>query len=96
MKVLLLGSTGMFGKSASKRLVGEDLVTEIGCASRRPEAARRAAESIGSKGHPVCVDISDTQALAHIAAGCDIIINTAGPTSEVQTPAVQAAITAGV
>lgn len=96
MKVLLLGSTGAFGKSASKRLVGEDLVTEIGCASRRPEAARRAAEFIGRKGHPVCVDITDTQTLAHIAAGYDIIINTAGPTSEVQIPAVQAAIAAGV
>ena len=51
---------------------------------------------IGDKARAVCVDIRDVARLASIASDFDIIVNAAGPTSEVQLPAVQAAIEAGV
>lgn len=96
MKVLLLGGTGLFGKQTATLLAREDLITEIGLASRNLENAQQAAEELGDKAHAVCVDIKELSQLSPIAAGYDIIVNAAGPTSEVQVPAVQAAIEAGV
>jgi len=96
MKVLLLGGTGNFGKSAAVLFARENLITEIGLASRHIETAQRIAVEIGDKAHPVCVDINDLPHLSSIAAGYDIIVNAAGPSSEVQVSAVQAAIQAGV
>jgi len=96
MKVLLLGGTGLFGKSTAVLLARENLITEIGLASRSLETAQSVAIEIGDKAHAVRVDIHDLSRLSSIAAGYDIIVNTAGPTSEVQVPAIQAAIEAGV
>jgi saccharopine dehydrogenase-like NADP-dependent oxidoreductase len=96
MKILLLGCTGIAGKGTASLLAREDLVTEIGLASRRLDAAQRATVAIGPKARGVCVDIHDLQKLASIASEYDIIINSAGPTSEVQIAAIQAALEAGV
>jgi hypothetical protein len=96
MKVLLLGGTGLFGKRAAALLARESLITEIGIASRNLVTAQLVSVEIGDKAHAVCVDIKDLPRLSTIAAGYDIIVNTAGPTSEVQVPAVQAVIEAGV
>jgi saccharopine dehydrogenase-like NADP-dependent oxidoreductase len=96
MKVLLLGGTGLFGKQTAALLNRENLITEIGLASRNLENARQAAEETGDKARAVGVDIKDLSRLSSIAAGYDIIVNAAGPTSEVQVPAIKAAIAAGV
>ena len=96
MKVLLLGGTGVFGSQAAAFLVGDTLITEVALASRHIEAARQAALKIGDKARAVCVDIKDVDKLSSIAFDFDIIVNAAGPTSEVQVPAIQAAIEAGV
>lgn len=96
MKVLLLGGTGLFGKRTATLLARESLITEIGIASRNLVTAQLVSEEIGDKAHAVCVDIRDLPRLSTIAVGYDIIVNTAGPTSEVQVPAIQAAIEAGV
>ncbi len=96
MKVLLLGATGVSGRTPAVLLAREKQITEIGIASRRLAAAQKAAAEISDKGRAVCVDIHDLPRLASIAAEYDIIVNTAGPTSEVQVPAIQAAIEAGV
>lgn len=96
MKVLLLGGTGVFGKSAAALLAREKQITEIALASRHLEAAQRAALEIGDKARAVCVDIKDLARLSSIAGDYNIIVNAAGPTSAVQVPAIQAAIEAGV
>ncbi len=96
MKVLLLGATGVSGKGAAALLAHENLITEIGLASRHLESAQRMAAEIGAKAHAVCLDIKDLSRLTSIAADYDIIVNNAGPTSEVQVPGIQAAIGAGV
>ena len=96
MKALLLGGTGLFGKQTAALLARENLITEIGLASRNLEKAQQAAEELGDKTCAVCVDIKDQPRLASTATGYDIIVNAAGPTSEVQVPAVRAAIKAGV
>jgi hypothetical protein len=96
MKVLLLGGTGLFGKQTATLLACENLITEIGLASRNLEHAQYSAKELGDKAHAVCVDIQDLSRLSSIAAGYDIIVNTAGPTSDVQVSAIQAAIEAGV
>ena len=96
MKALLLGGTGVFGKSAAALLSREKQVTEIALASRTLESAQRVASEIGDKAHAVCVDIKDLDRLSSIASDYDIIVNAAGPTSEIQVPAIQAAIEAGV
>jgi saccharopine dehydrogenase-like NADP-dependent oxidoreductase len=96
MKVLLLGGTGVAGKGAASLFVRENLITEIGVASRHIEAAQRTAAAIGEKARGVCADIKDPHKLASIASEYDIIVNTAGPTSEVQIAAIQAALEAGV
>ena len=96
MKALLLGGTGLFGKRTAALLARENLITEIGLTSRNLENAQQAAEELGDKTRAVCVDIKDLPKLASIATGYDIIVNAAGPTSEVQVPAVWAAIKAGV
>jgi saccharopine dehydrogenase-like NADP-dependent oxidoreductase len=96
MKVLLLGGTGLFGKGAAALLARESEITEIGLASRHLESAQEVTAEIGAKARGVSGDIKDLSRLSSIAADYDIIINTAGPTSEVQIPALQAAIQAGV
>jgi saccharopine dehydrogenase-like NADP-dependent oxidoreductase len=96
MKVLILGGTGVFGKSVAVLLAKEKLITSIGLASRHFIPAQQAASEIGDKAHAVCVDIKDLSRLSSIAVGYDIIVNAAGPTSEVQVPAIQAAMEAGV
>ncbi len=96
MKVLLLGGTGLFGKGAAIFLAYESLVTEIGIASRDINKAQQVTAQIGDKAHAICVDIKDISRLSSVANEFDIIVNAAGPTSEVQVPAIQAAIKAGV
>lgn len=96
MKVLLLGGTGMFGRQTAALLANENLITEIGIASRKLENAQGAIGELGEKAHAVCVDINDLSQLSAIAANYDIMVNAAGPMSEVQVPAIQAAIEAGV
>lgn len=96
MKVLLLGGTGLFGKRAAALLADQNPITAIGLASRNLETAQRVAIEVGEKAHAVCLDIQDLPRLSSIAAAYDIIVNTAGPTSEVQVPAVRGAIEAGV
>ncbi len=75
---------------------GRNLITKIGLASRNLENARQAAEELGDKVHAVCVDIKELSRLSQIAGGYDIIVNVAGPMSEVQVSAIEAAIAAGV
>jgi lysine 6-dehydrogenase len=96
VKILILGGTGLFGKSTAALLARQTQITEIGLASRNLESAQRAALEIGDKAHAVCVDIKDMSRLSSIAGEYHIIVNAAGPTSEVQVPALQAAIEAGV
>lgn len=96
MKVLLLGGTGFVGKFTAARLAGEKLISEIGIASRNLASAQQTVKEIGDKARSVCVDIQDLPVLTAIASNYDIIVNAAGPTSEVQLPAVRAAIDAGV
>ncbi len=96
MRVLLLGGTGVFGKSAATLLAREKEITEIAIASRHLATAQRIASEIGDKARAVCVDIKDLTRLSSIASDYNIIVNAAGPTSEVQVPAIQAAIEAGV
>jgi saccharopine dehydrogenase-like NADP-dependent oxidoreductase len=95
VKVLLLGGTGFFGKRTADLLARESLITEIGLASRNLENPQSAASEVGYKAHAVGVDIKDLPRLSAIAGGYDIIINAVGPTSDVQVPAIQAAIEAG-
>lgn len=59
MKVLLLGGTGVFGKSAAALLAREKQIAEIALASRHLETAQRVASEIGDKARAVCVDIKD-------------------------------------
>ena len=96
MKVLLLGGTGNFGKRTAAYLARNNRIEEVALASRRIEAAQQAATEIGDKGRGVGVDIKDHARLSSIASDFDIIVNAAGPTSEVQVPAIEAAIEAGV
>jgi lysine 6-dehydrogenase len=96
MKVLLLGGTGISGKGAASLLAREELVTEIGLASRDLETAQSAAAAIGEKARGVCADIQDLPRFSSISRAYDIIVNAAGPTSKVQVPAIRAAIEAGV
>jgi len=96
MKALILGGTGLFGKQTAALLARENLITEVGLASRNLENAQQAVEEISDKARAVRVDIKDLSQLASIASGYDILVNAAGPTSEVQVPAVRAAIEAGV
>jgi saccharopine dehydrogenase-like NADP-dependent oxidoreductase len=96
MKVLLLGGTGGVGKIAAAYLANDNRITEVALTSRHIEAAQQAAVEIGDKARAVCVDIKDQDRLSSLATGFDIVVNAAGPTSEVQVPAIQAAIEAGV
>jgi Saccharopine dehydrogenase NADP binding domain len=96
MRVLLLGGTGVAGKSTAHLLALEEQVTEIALASRHLESAQQAALEVGAKARAVSVNVKDIDQLSHIARDYNIILNAAGPTSEVQVPALQAAIEAGV
>jgi saccharopine dehydrogenase-like NADP-dependent oxidoreductase len=96
MKVLLLGGTGNFRVNAAALLARESLITKIGFTSRYLENAQKSAYELGSKGCAVCVDIQYVPELSTVASDYDIMINAAGPSSNVQIPTIQSAIEAGI
>ena len=94
MKVFALGGSGAVGQPACQILAADERVSEIMVAGRNLEAAERVASELGGKGTAEQVDATDERQLASLAAGCDIIVNTAGPDFKVPLPAVRAAIAA--
>lgn len=95
MKVFALGGSGAVGQPACQILAADERVSEIMVAGRNLEAAQRVASELAGKGTAVQVDAADERQLASLAAGCDIVVNTAGPDFKVPLPAVRAAIAAG-
>jgi saccharopine dehydrogenase-like NADP-dependent oxidoreductase len=95
-RVLALGGADWYGQRAAQLLVAFDLVSEIVIAGRNLEAAERAAARLGAKARAAQVDVLDEGRLAALAAGSDLIVNTAGPEWVVVVPALREAIRAGV
>lgn len=96
MRVLALGGAGSVGQYTVPKLAASDLVSEITIAGRDLASAKHAAARLGEKCNAIQADITDETRLASIAAGYDIIVNTAGPEYKVVLPALRAAIDAGV
>jgi saccharopine dehydrogenase-like NADP-dependent oxidoreductase len=95
-RVLALGGAGGVGLYTVPKLAVSDLVSEIAIAGRNLEAAKLVAAGLGGKGTAMQVDILNETMLASLAAGFDIIVNTAGPEYKIVLPALRAAIKAGV
>ena len=95
MKVLALGGTGRKGQAVARHLAADALVSEIIIAGRNLDMAERFAAELGRQATAVQIDATDEERLSSIAAGCDIVVNTAGPDFEVPLPAARAAIAAG-
>lgn len=94
-KVLLLGGSGVFGSLTAHSLVTSDIVSGLGIAGRNQNEITRVASEVGDKAHAVQVDILDERHLVSVAADYDVVVNTAGPESEVLFPALHGAIAAG-
>jgi saccharopine dehydrogenase-like NADP-dependent oxidoreductase len=95
VRVLALGGTGAFGSQAVRALAADDRVERISIACRdvsRGEVLRR---SVGGKCDVLRVDLEDGAGLREAAAGCDVVLNAAGPAYEHAERAVAAAIDAG-
>lgn len=84
------------GRGAARILAASDVVSEVVFASRNLEVARRTAAVLGDKATAFEVDATDEGRLADLAAGSDIVVNTAGPDFKVALPALRGAIKAGV
>jgi len=93
MKVFALGGYGAVGLPSSKLLAESDLVSEIALAGRSLEHGEQAATKIGDKASVVQIDGTDKNQLASLAAGYDIIVNSAS--NQVALPALQATISTG-
>lgn len=83
----LLGGAGAVGRAAAERLAG---VGELRVGGRNPD---RAAAVPG--GVPVRVDLHDPAGLAAFCAGCDVVLNCAGPSHLVLDGVARAALAAG-
>ena len=91
-----VGGTGRIGAAAAKLLARNEIVSEIAIAARDLRLARRVVEEIGPRVTAIEVDGTDETRLASLAAGYDLIVNTAGPDFRVALPVTRAAIAAGV
>lgn len=91
-----VGGTGRIGRPSARFLAQNEVVSEIAIAGRDLPLARRVAAEIGPKARAVEVDATDEKRLASLAAGYDLIVNTAGPDFRVALPVTRAAIAAGV
>jgi len=95
-RVFAVGGTGWIGAATAKRLARNEIVSEIAIAARDVRLAKRIVEEIGLKATAIEVDGTDEARLAALAAGYDLIVNTAGPDFRVALPITRAAIAAGV
>lgn len=94
MKVVALGAGGM-GRYSARTAATFDFVDEIVVGDLDEGAARRLADSLGSKGRGVRVDVTDPDSLARAFEGAGAVLNTVGPFFRLGPPVLRAAIRAG-
>jgi short subunit dehydrogenase-like uncharacterized protein len=89
---VVIGATGYTGGLVARELArtGAPLVL----AGRSPDRLKRLATDLGA-GTPQVVDVTDRGSLRRLLRADDVVINTAGPFSELGAPVVEACIEAG-
>lgn len=94
MKVVALGGCGGMGQFAVRTGLGFDFIDEIVVADRDGERARSFAERCGPKVSALELDVEDSQGLAHVLEGVDVVLAAVGPYFRFGVPILRAAIKA--
>lgn len=94
-RVIAVGGTGIYGRGVVRLLAASPVVSHVVIASRDLGAAESLAAGLGDKVSAARADVRDNGALAGLAADADLVVNMAGPDSEVVLPALRQAIAAG-
>ena len=76
--VLLLGC-GTIGAEAARLLVADEVFSGLLIADKEVARAQRIAAEVGEKATPLQVDASDEAAVARLAQGASVVLNTTGP-----------------
>ncbi|GGL51484.1 saccharopine dehydrogenase NADP-binding domain-containing protein [Planomonospora parontospora] len=87
MRVGVIGCCGAVGRALVRRLPGP-----LRLGGRDPDRVRRTARP-GDEA--VAVDIAQAARLAGFCAGCDVVVNCAGPSARIQDTVARAALEAG-
>lgn len=91
MRIGIVGASGAVGRSTAQhlRLWGD---TRLRLGGRRIDALHQVA---GPGDEVIHLDLTDPASLAAFCQGCDVVVNTAGPTATVMDRVARAAIAAG-
>ena len=92
IRVLIIGATGVFGSRLAERLAKEPGV-ELVLAARGEGALAALAQRLGGK--PTIRQLDRNRIAAAGLAGCDLVIDAAGPFQGSSTQVIDAAIAAG-
>jgi saccharopine dehydrogenase-like NADP-dependent oxidoreductase len=95
MRVVALGGCGGMGQFAVRTALTFDFVDQIVIADRDGKRARLFAERCGAKAGSVELDIEDSDGLARVLEGADVVLATVGPYYRFGVPILRAAIEAG-
>lgn len=94
-RVLVLGATGAVGAGCLETLVrGGEAAIRI--AGRDETRLRDAAAVMGADVETARADIADAATVTAAAAGCDVVINCAGPSQTFSAPVAAAVVAAGL
>jgi saccharopine dehydrogenase-like NADP-dependent oxidoreductase len=95
LNVVVIGGAGGMGRYAVRSVARLGSASRLVIADLNLEYAERLAAEVGAPCEATSVDATDTDALAKVFAGCDVVLNTMGPFAKFATPILRAAIEAG-
>lgn len=98
MKIAVLGGAGTIGSGVIKELVAEKEIERVyACEIKaRLDKAEELAKELGPKVSATTVDVRDTDNLAKVIKGVDVVINCAGPFYKLAVPVIKTAAKIGV
>lgn len=95
--IVVLGGAGGVGRMAVETLLHVDEVDEVVVTDLRADAATSVVEELADpRLRAASVDVVDTDAVAALITGADVVLSCVGPFYRFGPPALEAAIRAGV
>ncbi len=93
-RIVLFGATGYTGRLTAGELAARRAPLRL--AGRSLEALEELAEELGGDAEVATADVSDPDSVRELLGDGDVMVTTVGPFSRWGTPAIEAAIDAGV
>lgn len=92
---LLLGC-GTIGAEVARLLAADEVFSGVLIADKDVARAQQIAAEVGDKATPLRADVYDETAIARLAQGASVVLNTTGPFTNHVSAVIRAALQVGV